>query len=156
MNVILRITALFSIVFIVSCTGQARLLKAFENAGDQAYVRFERTACFGTCPVYVVRISGNGKLTYKGKEFSQPKGEYEVQISPEEWRTLQEKIAIAKFFGMKAEYDEYMTDVPSAITEVYINDKRKKTVINRWEAPEDLIRLETYIDNLWQKYLKEQ
>ncbi|MCC5918450.1 MAG: hypothetical protein JJU02_14105 [Cryomorphaceae bacterium] len=144
-------------VFLSGCaSSQTKLIKAFEKAGTEAFVSFERTACFGTCPVYTVKISGDLKITYKGREFSQPKGEYEATITSEEWKTLQEKIAMTRFFELEDEYDGYITDVPSAITTVHINEKRTKRVLNKWEAPEDLVRLETHIDQLWQKYFKEQ
>lgn len=143
-------------IFLSACTGPKSLMKSFEKAGESTVIKFERTACFGTCPVYEVVIRGDGSLTYTGKEFAQPKGIFKAQISPEDLRSLYERIAISGFFEMEDAYDGPISDVPSAITEVQITDKRRKKVINRWEAPEDLIRLETYIDKLWQKYLTEQ
>ncbi len=151
-----RLLFLLSSVLFLGCSGPKAIVKSFNKAGDASFVRFERTACFGTCPVYEVIIRGDGSLVYVGKEFAQPKGTYKAQLSPEDLRSLHERIAISGFFEMENEYDGPISDLPSAITEVFINDKRKKKILNRWEGPEDLTRLETYIDQLWQKYLTEK
>lgn len=145
-----------SILVFFGCSSPKAVIKSFDKAGDASFVRFERTACFGTCPVYEVVIRGDGSLVYTGKEFAQPKGTYEAQLTPEDLRSLHERIAISGFFEMEAEYDGPISDLPSAITEVFISDKRKKKILNRWEGPEDLTRLEAYIDKLWQKYLTEK
>lgn len=140
-----------------SCASQqARLMKSFDKAGEEAFVRLERTECFGTCPVYEVVIKGDRSLVYTGKAFAKPKGNLTASISEEDWKALQEAIAESAYFSLEDEYDGPISDVPSAITEVRISDKKHKTITNRWEAPERLLKLETFIDKLWQKYLLEQ
>lgn len=154
MRLFSRLLSLLVIIAFTGCASQqARVMKSFDKAGEEAYVRFERTACFGTCPVYVLTIRGNRELVYTGMAFAKPKGEFTATISEEDWKALQEKIAEVNFFNMEDSYDGPISDVPSSITQIYISDKRKKTVINRWEAPEKLIALETHIDQLWQRYL---
>ncbi len=140
-----------------SCaTQQARLMKSFDKAGEEAYVRLERTEGFGTCPVYEVTIKGDRTLVYTGKAFAKPKGKLTATISEDDWKALQLAIAESAFFSLEDEYDGPISDVPSAITEVRISDKKHKTITNRWEAPEKLLKLETFIDKLWQKYLLEE
>ncbi len=156
MRPISRLFALFIMAALSGCASQqARMMKSFDNAGDDVYVRFERTECFGTCPVYELVIRGNRELEYTGKSFAKPKGSFTATISEEDWDKLRNKIIEVEFFNFEDEYDAPISDVPTTITEVFISDKRNKTVINRWDAPEKLVALETFIDQLWQSYVVE-
>ncbi len=155
----IRLSRLIAFVIMGSLAGcasqQARMMKSFDKAGEDVYVRFERTECFGTCPVYELTIRGNRQLEYTGKSFAKPKGTFTVTISEEDWANLRAKIIDVGFFNFEDEYDAPISDVPSSITEVFISEKRNKTVVNRWDAPEKLVALETFIDQLWQSYVVE-
>lgn len=45
--------------------------RAPANAND-TYVRLERTACMGDCPIYTVTLYDNGVVLYEGKQFTTP------------------------------------------------------------------------------------
>ena len=45
-------------------------------------ITIERTACFGTCPVYKIEIRGDGNCTYYGIEYVMEKGERNFTIDP--------------------------------------------------------------------------
>lgn len=124
--------------------------------GDRPFIiSLERTPCFGTCPVYTVRIHSDGKIEYSGREFSNPKGDYETFIPLNEVAALRRAIVEANFMNLENEYDNmYISDLPSAITRLIIDGKEVKTVKNRHNPPPQLVKLEVFIDNIWRKELE--
>ena len=46
-------------------------------------ITLERTACFGTCPVYQVSIFEDGTVMYNGENFVDVTGEQTSSIDPE-------------------------------------------------------------------------
>ncbi len=85
-------------------------------------ITLERTACYGTCPMYKVTISANGKVNYEGKDFVKVKGKAQTSLTTAQVKTLEKAIAEVKFFSFQNEYiadkdgcKAYMTDAPSAI-----------------------------------------
>lgn len=113
-------------------------------------ISLERTPCFGTCPVYIVSLHSDGKLTYIGKEFSNLKGEYETYLPLDEVQKIKAALIDLNFLKLEDSYDNvYISDLPSAITTLIINGKVVKTVKNRFNPPPQLVRFELMIDNLW-------
>ncbi len=117
-------------------------------------ITLERTACYGTCPIYKVILESNGTATYIGMQFVERKGTYKAYISG--FEQLAKIIEARKYFSFSASYTEPVTDLPSAITSVVRNGKRK--TINNYanSGPIELWEIETLIDGLianarWEK-----
>jgi hypothetical protein len=58
------------------------LLLAQSNPTNNAVIRLERTACYGTCPAYKVTIYGTGAIIYEGKSYVRVVGTRGAQIAP--------------------------------------------------------------------------
>lgn len=129
----------------------ARALK-----GNKPFViSLERTPCFGTCPVYKVSIHSDGKIEYSGKDFSNPKGEYETYIPLTDVEVLRKAIIEANFVNLADTYDNmYISDLPSVITTLTVEGKQVKSIKNRYNPPPQLVKLEVLIDNIWRKELE--
>ncbi|MFN4298644.1 MAG: DUF6438 domain-containing protein [Thermaurantimonas sp.] len=129
----------------------ARVLK-----GNKPFViSLERTSCFGTCPVYKVSIHSDGKIEYSGKDFSNPKGEYETYIPLTDVEVLRKAIIEANFVNLADTYDNmYISDLPSVITTLTIEGKQVKSIKNRYNPPPQLVKLEVLIDKIWRKELE--
>jgi hypothetical protein len=50
---------------------------------DDVEIELERTKCYGWCPAYTVKLSGNGSLTYTGESYVKTKGERHDVIDPQ-------------------------------------------------------------------------
>lgn len=152
MKTILKILLFGLAVLITACKAKTNTTARTLKSDKPFSIALERTPCFGTCPVYKVEIHSDGNIKYVGKEFSDPKGEYETFIPITEVEVLRKAIIEANFLNLKDVYDNmYISDLPSAITTLTVNGKQVKSVKNRYDPPPQLVRLEILIDNLWRK-----
>jgi hypothetical protein len=119
-------------------------------------ITMERTMCFGSCPVYVLTIYGDGRIEYEGEQYVEIIGKQTTQISEDQVRELIDEFYNVHYFSMNDEYrhkrDKWgqyytATDLPTTITSITINDYRKK-VVDYFGAPQELIDLEKKIDEV--------
>ncbi|MDA9312241.1 DUF6438 domain-containing protein [Vicingaceae bacterium] len=114
-----------------------------------AVARIQRTACFGRCPIYTLTVYEDGRAEYFGKNFAPREGMWIADVTPE----LMEQLLIfaneIEYFELENIYDkEAVTDVPSTISSLR-TVQGLKTVVNRFDAPEELRRFEQYFDELF-------
>lgn len=100
---------------------------------ETAIITLERTACFGGCPVYALTISGDGTVTYDGKQNVQRVGRATARISPEQVRGLVTEFEQAGYFALSNRYvygapscPLYAADSPSAITSIKLGQRTKR------------------------------
>jgi uncharacterized protein DUF6438 len=109
----------------------------------------QRTACYGTCPIYKVTVFSDGTLKYEGERFVKKIGAATAKLSPAEVEALARAFQQADFFALADKYEKYeMTDAPSAITS-FDDGKKQKTVSHYHgdrSAPAALRTLEDRID----------
>ncbi len=147
---------LTSVVLVFSaCKAKTNTTARILRSDKPFSISLERTPCFGTCPVYKVEIHSDGRIEYNGKEFSNPKGDYETFIPLDEVELIRRAIVESRFLNLEDIYDNvYISDLPSAITTLTVNGKQIKTVKNRYNPPPQLVKLEVFIDSLWRKELE--
>src|SRR5262252_9270685 len=117
-------------------------------------ITLERTACFGTCPVYSVRITGDGNVDYVGKEYVHLVGQAQRRIGRAAVQQLLDAIQQAGYFEMAGEY-RYLTgpdgtrgtvtDLPTTITSVRIGNRAHR-IVDYVGAPDALHDIEQRID----------
>ena len=118
-----------------------------ENLTD-IEITLERTACYGTCPVYSVIIDGEGHVVYEGKQFVRIEGVRTYTIPQEDVKELVAMFYGIDYFSLDDRYDVPITDNPTIITSIKIGDK-KKTVSNYANSgPTRLHELEIKIDEI--------
>ena len=100
-------------------------------------ISLERTACFGTCPIYRVRITGDGRVTFDGERFVAAMGHHERRITRAAVERLRRQVETSGFFGFRSHYEPRSTDSPSLIISV-TNRGRARTV--RADASADMPR----------------
>lgn len=112
-------------------------------------ITLERTACFGTCPVYTVSIFGDGKVVYNGGDFVEVKGEQTSEIPAETVTQMVDAFATAGYFEWQDAYDAMtVTDMPTITTSV-TRDGETHTVVRYAgdsSAPLLLPFLENWVD----------
>lgn len=117
-------------------------------------ITLERTACFGFCPIYKLILRSDGTATYIVMRFVERQGTYKAYSSG--FEHLAKIIEARRYFSFRDRYTEPVTDLPSAITSVVRNGKRK-TVENYGNfGPIELWEIETLIDGVianarWEK-----
>lgn len=121
----LRILAsLFLSLVIVACALAAPQPTATPDYADLV-ITLERTACFGTCPIYSLTVYGDGRVEYDGEMFVAVEGRQSATISPEQVQALVTTLEEADYFNLSDDYSAPATDLPSTITSVTLGGKTK-------------------------------
>jgi hypothetical protein len=107
-------------------------------------ISLNKTACFGTCPVYKIKIYNNQSAIFEGIKFVEKEGSYNFKISKKEINTILNKAKKINFQKMEDEYTELITDLPT--TYIMINNKQIK---DYYGAPKELKELEEIIENIF-------
>lgn len=109
-------------------------------------LRFEKTACFGTCPEFVLEVKNDGSAELSvSRNLELDSGLYSCSNCDE----LQLQLIIKKaieigFNDLEDKYDPGVTDLPSVITT--INGKK---VVNVLDGPQGLKELENQINDAY-------
>jgi hypothetical protein len=139
---------------IASASADAAADAAEDAAGhaevpDDAELRLERTACFGECPVYVVTLRPDGRVTYRGDAFVRVLGSATRTVDAKKARALFERLERIGVWTWKNSYRSPVTDHPThRIT--FMWGGKKKTIEEYascpGRAPAALCALEKDID----------
>jgi len=104
--------------------------------GSQSYgddsITLERTACFGSCPIYKLTIASDGTVTFDGERFTKVQGIATGRISPSDFRRLVAEFEKINYFSLPDSFSpgtpvcpRMVTDMPSAVTSIRLNGKAK-------------------------------
>lgn len=115
------------------------------DAEQPIEITLERTACFGSCPVYTVTIDGDGAVTYDGRQFVRVSGRKTARITRDTVRALAAEFARIDFFALKDEYTAMVSDLPTVYVTLRQGDRTKR-VKDYFGAPPALRNLERHID----------
>lgn len=115
----------------------------------------ERTACFGSCPVYTLTVHSTGTVEFSGTNHCKATGPQTGRISAASFAKLVKKIGEIDFFALQDRYDgknpdgtgSTVTDLPTRKTTV-TRGEETKTVINYFRGPPGLTELELLIDEV--------
>ena len=118
--------------------------------------------CYGECPIYQVRITGDGKVSFHGEQFVQQVGNHEGTISPESLRKLVRAFEEAGYFSIRENYGYggcstrricptgFLNDAPGADTSIILRGRTHRVTHDYGCtcAPERLFKLEHAIDEI--------
>ncbi len=100
--------------------------------GNDDVITLERTACFGTCPMYKLMIASDGAVTFDGQRFTKTVGTAKGKISPSDFRNLVAEFEKINYFSLPDAFlpgtkvcPQRITDMPSANTSIKIKGKTK-------------------------------
>lgn len=144
------------ILLATACNSKKKTAKTtynnFYNVADTTVVISQTKGyCFGTCPVYKLKIRANGTLELKAIDnLKLQNGDYTTTIPQSEIEALYAIALEVNYFGMQNEYDDqYIQDVPATYISLMNNDtKQIKHIKDRWKAPAELKTLENAIHKL--------
>jgi hypothetical protein len=142
---ILLVTMAIMVLAFVGCPNKPTGTPAHDY--DNAVITLYRSACFGRCPDYSLKIEGNGKVTYQGNHFVKVEGLQTAEISKAQVKILVDEFFAIDYFGLQDVYDTDITDIPHTETSIHV-DGKQKTVYDRYGGPEKLHALEAKIDSI--------
>lgn len=111
-------------------------------------IKLERTACFGSCPIYSITVFGDGTVMYEGKQFVQVEGIRIYSIPKESVDELIGRFYEKNYFSLKNRYDVSVTDLPTVITSIKIKNETKSVSNYADAGPDRLHDLELKIDEI--------
>jgi len=106
---------------------------------------YERTPCFGRCPVFTFSIDSDGSCLYHGKNFVDNIGWYEGKLDESQLLAIYTIIEEISYFELEDKYDALISDLPATITNVTIGEKTKR-VYDRYHGPDNLQDLYEELD----------
>ena len=131
--------------------------KPSESVAAAPVISLERTACFGSCPVYRIQVSASGEVEYEGKAHVRKAGVATAKVTKEQVNELLSQLESAGYFTFAERYTagepacgRYVTDSPTVVTSATIGG-RTKTVTHDYGcsgAPGALTVLERKIDDV--------
>ncbi len=127
-----------------------------QHSFDQSSsITLQKTDCFGTCPVYTIKVEGNGQAKLVGEKFFDKIGTYRKQLTVEETEELFSVFVRADFWSFKDEYTEQVTDLPTTYL-TFENMGRAKKVKDYYDPPQKLRDLEAMVEAIatsanWEK-----
>ena len=125
------------------------LTKKANTSKIELIISLQRTACFGTCPIYKIEIFSDGSGIYTGRRFVENIGITKFSLSKTQLNLILTQAEAIGFTNMQEEYSEPISDLPT--TFIQIKDKRIRDYTG---APKTLKNLETLIDQIYQKAIK--
>jgi Domain of unknown function (DUF6438) len=120
------------------------------NYNNNVAITLERNACFGICPIYSLKVFGNGTVVYKGERFVNITGQKISTIPHQKVRELLEEFYKINYFGLNDTYNKIVkTDQPTVNTSINITGVYKSVFDNYGSiAPQGLRLLENKIDEI--------
>ena len=111
-------------------------------------IGLERTACFGTCPVYTVIFKADGTFRFVGEEHVQHRGRHRGRIEEPKFRELAQFIVDSGYMQLESSYSTSVTDLPTVYTTVVHRGARKVVSNYASAGPTKLWAIEQLIDKL--------
>jgi len=100
MKTMIALVALLSAMGCASPNGSG----AVDEVPGDFVIAISQTPCFGTCPVYTVRVSADGELVYYGERFVEAEGDRTGEIEPAEVERIWGLAQAAKIFELEEHY----------------------------------------------------
>lgn len=174
MNVFkLHIPIIGLVALLTACLGakQAAVVEADQNqevksdvnietivlpGSDKIFASIERTACFGTCPVYKLTIYIDGTVILDGRHFwtkdgdvdSSRTGWFKGMIEQSDLQLISEKAIELGFFKLLSHYPSGgITDLPSTTTYLNLNGIEKTVLNENYNVPRVVFDFENYVDS---------
>ena len=150
-------SALALLFVATGCARQSVTPRQDSSADPQPALTLQRTACFGSCPVYRLSVSPAGVVTFEGTAHVRKLGTASGQVPPARLDHLLRELDEAGYFSFADRYTSadptcgrYVTDLPTVITAVTLEGRTKRIEHDQGcgAAPDALVVLEQRIDEV--------
>ncbi len=137
--------SLLLVFLVLFACGSSKKGTEIKEINKELIISLERTPCYGTCPIYKIKIFSDGSAFYHGERFVEKIGNYEFSVSKETLNYILKKADEIGFFELEDKYTANITDLPKTITFIK-NGKHKKRVVDYYGAPKILKEFESLVD----------
>lgn len=113
------------------------------------FVSLDRTGCFGTCPIYQIKIFRSGKVQYFGRKFVDNEGVFKAQMNKQQVNDFFAEVDALNWKSFPEQYPMDNVDFPQFRIEIKLDDFQK-VIRGNTRADEALINLTQTIDELFE------
>lgn len=113
------------------------------------FVSLDRTGCFGTCPIYQIKIFRSGKVQYFGRKFVDNEGVFQAQMNKQQVNDFFTEVDALNWESFPDQYPMDNVDFPQFRVEIKLGDFQK-IIRGNTRADEALINLTQTIDELFE------
>jgi len=149
----------YCLVFLVSCTFVAcKSTKKVSNFSEKD-LRFSMSkgVCFGSCPVYELKVYHGGYTTFLGERNTERIGLYDKTLAKDDYKKVIKAFEKLDFNSFPSEFKSNIPDLP-LIKIGYHNGDEFRIVSGKEDRPEDLMQaqflLEKIVDNKQWNFVK--
>jgi hypothetical protein len=125
----------------------ALAVNAQDKTSQKDFITLERGACFGTCPIYKVTVSSDGKVTFEGFNYTKTKGKATARIKPKDFQKLVKEFEKIKYFSLDDKYEpgtpncgQAATDMPYVKSSIQLKGKMKSISHYQGCVSSDIVR----------------
>lgn len=141
-----------ALVFTAACKGPKETTSIDNTSStsvadqDSLFATYERTACFGKCPILTMTIYKSGYTIFEGVKWTKAVGKFTGYVPQKDLKELIEIADGIEYWIMEDDYDrKEVSDLPATI--FYLNKNgTKKRVRNRYQGPKSLQKLQERFD----------
>ena len=126
----LSATLALGLATLISCTQRQAAVGSPAGSTPFTAITFERTPCFGTCPVYRVSVSGTGTVSFTGIHNVDSVGTFTGHIDAAAVQALRKAFDDAKYSSLLRAYGQancspYGTDAARILTSMTTGGQTK-------------------------------
>ncbi len=114
--------------FLYEWVGEEPDIEAIRDGLPYSEISLQRTACFGSCPVYRVTFGRDGEALYEGFAFTELLGVHEGEVPLGAFARLSHAAERIEFSAMDSLYSIEVTDLPTVRVTITAADGGAKTV----------------------------
>ncbi len=91
-------------------------------------IEFSTSHCYGTCPVFEISLDENLGVFYKGIDYVEKKGEYELKGERADWDYLSKLLANMRIERLNDSYSSAWTDMQTGFLTVTFDNGTSKSI----------------------------
>ncbi len=110
-------------------------------------LEYEKTQCFGSCPVYTATIYKDGTVVYNGLMYVKNEGKKVYKLSKDDMNDIYTKLNEDDIMKYSNNYDAEVTDLPSTYLILFKDGRVIKKIHMRANVPNYLNNLSNLIHN---------
>jgi Domain of unknown function (DUF6438) len=92
---------------------------------DISEIAIERTGCYGTCPIYWLRLRADGSAETDARAYTPHLGHHRGSLDPRRFQELANLVLELGFFGFDDSYSCLVTDSPTVYVSITRGKQRK-------------------------------
>jgi len=112
---------------------------------------FDRTPCFGACPVYSMQVFADGRVAYEGKRGVPMLGKKELHMPANTLAEILNKAKEVHFTELQDRYSQNTSDLPSTVVSIRQASGKVKTVIVEEGAPDAVNQYFAYLTRVFDR-----